>query len=451
MRWTRLARSRRLVSTAFGIVAVWTLLLWLFTPYDHPAILWLRFVRQKAAALTRSPLADQKWLAKPARFRVDWDADVALIIKTGYATQARVAAQLHALDLLPERDGHANSIVVGDFAAEVLLDTVRVPIHDVVATIANDKTLVDAPGRERLVKYKSMSDAIASGDVGRAQKIGREIGWELDALKFIPGLELAYQQMPNRKWYIMLDDDTYVFRPTLRAILAHIDPSKPAYLGNAIGDFKGRFAHGGSAILLSGAAMRKVFGDNRHIVPAARLRSLTETWGDKLVATTFMKAGVYLDERYSHFFNGERPSITRIRPDRFCSPIVSFHGLAQPSQMDQVGELFRDVGGILTWGRLWEICGQPPWSEMPSDYVRTDEDHVGRTDESTLTTPRVGSPEDCARMCNRHYASCLAWTWDSSASKCHISPWVIVGEKAPGRHSGLNMGRLKSLHRACTS
>jgi len=264
-------------------------------------------------------------------------------------------------------------------------------------------------------------------------------------------MDLAYQQMPDRKWYIIVDDDTYLVHGSLRAMLDRLDPSVPAYIGNGVGDFKGRFAHGGSAIIVSGAAMSLLFDQNRDLLPAEIVNSLSETWGDKLVATALQKIGVYLDERFNHFFNGERPEITRIRADRLCSPIISFHGLAQPEQMAAVGDKFRKVKGILLWGSLWKLYKRPSMPAYARTPVRADMDHVGRLDEATMTFKGIEKPELCLKNCNKHYQTCLAWTWDSKDKACHISPWIIVGEHAPGKYSGVNAGRLQRISEKCLS
>lgn len=266
----------------------------------------------------------------------------------------------------------------------------------------------------------------------------------------MPGMDLAYQRLPDRKWYIMVDDDTYLVQGSLRAMLDRLDPTVPAYLGNGVGDFKGRFAHGGSAVIISGAAMSLLFDHNRDLLPAAYVSSLTETWGDKLVATTFQKLGVYLDERFSHFFNGESPSITRIRADRLCSPIISFHGLARPEQMAEVGKQFRHVRGLVTWGHLWKLYGRPDMQEYMSDPIRPDADHVGRLDEATMDISDVDSAEQCLAKCNEHYKTCLAWTWDPMDKECHVSPWIIIGLVTPGKFSGVNAARVLHLAGQCT-
>jgi hypothetical protein len=262
-------------------------------------------------------------------------------------------------------------------------------------------------------------------------------------------MDLVYRRMPGKKWYIMVDDDTFLIQGSLRALLDRLDPSVPAYIGNAVGDFKGRFAHGGSAVIISGAAMSLLFDRNRDLLPAAYADSLTEIWGDKLVATTFQKMGVYIDERFNHFFNGERPEITRIRADRLCAPIISFHGLAQPEKMAAVGDKFRDVKDVQVWGDLWRLYGRPRMEAYETTAIRPDMDHVGKLDEATMTFKGVKDAERCLAHCNKHYKTCLAWTWHSGEKACHISPWIIIGEHSPGKYSGVNVGRIKQLSRQC--
>lgn len=264
-------------------------------------------------------------------------------------------------------------------------------------------------------------------------------------------MELAYQKLAGKKWYMMVDDDTYTVRPSLEAILGHSDPSKPTYLGNAVGDYKGRFAHGGSSFLVSRAAMERLFdGRNTKVIEDAYIKSLTETWGDKLMATTLMKVGVYLDERYNHYFNGERPTITKIAVDRFCSPLVSFHGLTDPAAMRETGRIFRDITAPVYWSQLWKIYGQESLEQWEKTPARPGEDHVGRTDEHTITK-QVKSVEDCAAICQGHGRKCLAWTHDKGKQECSISPWVIIGDRAEGKASGLNLPEVRRLVAKCGS
>ena len=246
---------------------------------------------------------------------------------------------------------------------------------------------------------------------------------------------------------MMLDDDTFLIKPSVRALLGHLNPSEAVYVGNAIGDFKGRFAHGGSAVILSHAAMEQLFERNQPVVEQAYLDSMTETWGDKLVATTLMKIGIYLDERFSHFFNGERPLITRVLPDRFCSPLVSFHGLAEPAQMADTAAMFRGLDRPVLRGELWEIYGQPALDAFSTNPIRRGRDHVGPGDAAPAGH---GSVERCVAACESQ-ADCLAWTWDKASATCRTSRWFIIGDEPEGKYSGLNVARVRLLRDGCSN
>lgn len=223
----------------------------------------------------------------------------------------------------------------------------------------------------------------------------------------------------------------------------------PQYIGNPVGDFKGRFAHGGSAVLISRAAMHRLFRQHPKAVAAAYREALTETWGDKLVATTLIKVGVYLDERYARLFNGEPPPLTRIRPDRFCAPLVGFHGLADPAQMRNATEVLKGIDEVVLWSDVWSIFGGPNISADAKEEPATrDADYVGRVDETTKVVKGVGEAEKCSARCASD-PKCLAWTWTSADSTCKMAPSMILGTKSEGGFSGINAPRAQQLLGRC--
>lgn len=296
--------------------------------------------------------------------------------------------------------------------------------------------------------------------------------------------------MPDRKWFILVDDDTYLIYPSLNFILGHFDPSIPyckwtytlrtrllllttkiqTDLGNAVGDYRQRFAHGGSSIALSRATMQALFAPGNHrAVTKARRASLTETWGDRLLADALLRLGVPVDEDASRFFNGEQPWASRLRPDRLCAPVATFHRLSTAGEMADVGRAFRDAVEPVLWVDLWEMFAhrggrrrqdraadaRPSISQTASPHEygevmpgRAGWDHVGDLDEHTETFAGVKAALGCSRLCSSR-RKCLAWTWDEGKGLCHLSPWVTVGREAPGLRSGLNVDRFRDLVDEC--
>ena len=51
------------------------------------------------------------------------------------------------------------------------------------------------------------------------------------AHKVLPGFKLMYAKWPSADWYIMMDDDTFIFRRALMRLLSRLDPEEKYYIG----------------------------------------------------------------------------------------------------------------------------------------------------------------------------------------------------------------------------
>ena len=58
-------------------------------------------------------------------------------------------------------------------------------------------------------------------------------GWKSDAHKNLPGFKELYKRFPNAKWFIMVDDDTYLIKANLLTVLSKYDHNVPHYFGSA--------------------------------------------------------------------------------------------------------------------------------------------------------------------------------------------------------------------------
>ncbi|KAL9615613.1 MAG: hypothetical protein Q9160_009368, partial [Pyrenula sp. 1 TL-2023] len=425
-------------------------LVFVLLPNDSPVWLAHRFNATRLGIYLHSSSTGDTWLNLPPAFPINITEDVGLIVKTGYGTQHRLPAALEALEMgLASQD----IVAIADFTPidEKLYryNGKDVQLHDALGMMLEDESLNWMRSTPRFEKYLKMTTAIADGKLKVAEEICKSFGWEADAMKLIPGLKYALDLMPQKKWYILMDDDTYIIKPSMRLLLQHLDPDVPQYVGNPVGDYKARFAHGGSSIIFSRPVLQKLFVQSPKVVSAAYSASLTETWGDKLVATTLLKLGIYLDERYERLFNGESPLSTRIRPDRFCLPLVAFHSIKDPQRMREVGNTFTDVEEPVRWRDLWKIYQASGLGNMRARPIRKDEDHVGPIDESTATLTGVDEAEACLNACGKR-SGCLAWAWDAKERSCCISPWMILGEQgSQGTYSGINTRRLEELMDGC--
>ncbi|KAL2163008.1 hypothetical protein VTH06DRAFT_6844 [Thermothelomyces fergusii] len=441
------SRPRLRLRPSVSVALLVFLLLWLVLPYDNVVRLAVRWNAKRLKAALVSP-PSERWVYSRPKYPVDLGKDVVVILKTGYGTRERVPAWLDALGAGNEfKDIFVIADSEGDIAYADGANTRRLHVNDAVAHSLRFHLGAYAE-HPRVTRYSQLAEAIYRRDEATALHLCRGFGWELDAMKFISGLEMVYQVHPHKKWYLLVDDDTYIIQPSLKPLLGHLNPERPHYLGNAVGDFRARFAHGGSAVVLSQAAIRTLIMDQRTLKPIY-VDSLDETWGDRLLAKALLKHGIHLDETYSHMFNGEPPLLTKIRADRLCSPLISFHKLPSPAAMREVGDRFRNVSTPVLWGDLWDMYGRtPPW-EAAGALVSNGRDHVGDPDESTLEIPNVKTAEECERHFERRSRSSLAWSWDAQTKTCLVSHWVVVGEDEPGKVSGINVRRAKQLAAEC--
>jgi hypothetical protein len=135
-------------------------------------------------------------------------------------------------------------------------------------------------------------------------------GWRGDKDKNLPAFHLLRAVYPGKKWYLMLDDDTYVYLDSFAELTSHHsspkDVATPFYTGKTFyvsncgswdrdgknlvepGGPRATFAHGGSGIVLNGAAMDRLY---RNVPQCIRKHSIC--WaGDVQVSLCLRQAGV---------------------------------------------------------------------------------------------------------------------------------------------------------------
>jgi len=196
--------------------------------------------------------------------------------------------------------------------------------------------------------------------------------------------------------------------------------------------------------------MSLLFEHSPTVVDDAIKESTTTIWGDKLLATTLMKVGVYLDESYSLLFNGEPPRMTRIWLDRFCLPLLSFHslGTGKGEAMDELSHALNSVQGPIFWRQLGHIYGLDDFDALEDEPFRQDTNYVGRIDEYGTRLDEVPSYLACSSECLGS-STCLAWAWEQETGSCFNAPWIVIGQPSPGFFSGINAALAKRTAQKC--
>lgn len=212
--------------------------------------------------------------------RVD-PAQVVLVLKTGHAVyQKRLASQLATFASARYGRSSRNTIIISDHN-DTLGDSDLV-IHDVVGPLG------DVPQIAAHRKFAAYLDEVYSLNSTRHSSHESIIpgtnnqGWVVDALKFIPGYQLAAESFPDAHWFLGVDDDTYVVWENVMEFLSLLDHTQEHYLGTpaVMVANKVKFHHGGSIIVLSQAAMRTRFIDHSEGLLQFNLAALELCCGD---------------------------------------------------------------------------------------------------------------------------------------------------------------------------
>lgn len=259
--------------------------------------------------------------------RRDMD-DVFVVLKTGATeSQQKVPVQLRTtLECVP------HYAVFSDYEETIS----GVQTYDVLSNVT-EATMMSEPefgiyhrlqkvGREGLTDEEWGNHE--NGPYGKTNNPG----WKLDKWKFLPMIDGALEAMPDAKWYVFMEADTYIVWPNLINWLAHLDHTRSYYIGSPmqIGDIL--FAYGGSGVILSAQAMKRL--QSYRVQNQAELEKMTaDEWaGDCVLARALDQIRIPLTWAW--------PMMLTTRPweiDHFsegygrqpwCYPAVSYHRMS---------------------------------------------------------------------------------------------------------------------------
>lgn len=159
--------------------------------------------------------------------------------------------------------------------------------------------------------------------------------WTLDKYKKLHILEKAWDLNPDMDWYLHVDADTYVIWPTLVEWLAKLDPTKESYLGSLSFINNLPFGHGGSGMLLSGAAMRNFVVHHNGTAGRWDYKMQHECCADWVLAQILTEYGMSLMNSWPTI-QGEPQSTIPFDGSHWCQPLATMHHVS-PLQAAQMG------------------------------------------------------------------------------------------------------------------
>ncbi len=372
--------------------------------------------------------------------------DVVIIVKAGYAVRHRTSA---CISIFPTSFNRAtNLLVIADYTGEVQDENGDVyPIHDVIGPI--DRAMHSGDGIPlniaSLNTYRALQHSITTFD-GEVplDVLDYQHGWYLDAMKNLPGFELAFRQHSTKNWFFMMDDDTYTHLPSLLALIHRVDslvPNElPLYLGKFLSDSP--WAHGGSGILVNRNALIKLFDYYPETASTFVRQSLTAKLGDWNFGRALAAVRIPAWMPALRYFNGEPAANTRMRADRLCQPIITFHH-ESPQELMRTHALIDKAGQtdkVITWFDPWRWEG-PPLTSLTAqsregwNYITSFHRNREQFDLGIVETSR-----DCSKACDEQ-EGCLAWIL--LGGHCKGAPWFGVGKQEKDAISGVMPERIE--------
>ncbi|KAB8223395.1 hypothetical protein BDV33DRAFT_189028 [Aspergillus novoparasiticus] len=201
-------------------------------------------------------------------------------------------------------------------------------VYDVLANV-NETLKATHPD---FAYYRTIKDYLSSGRDIRLLRTSRQAAWDLDKYKFIHMLVETWERRPGHDWYVFVEADTYLFWGNLVQWLARMDPAKPLYLGSAATFQNEKFAHGGSGVILSREAMKRVLDGDADLAARYDERMHDEIYGDYVLMKALKEKGVELSNKWP-MMQGEKQNTLPFGPGpntgsrHGCQPLITMHSV----------------------------------------------------------------------------------------------------------------------------
>lgn len=297
-------------------------------------------------------------------FVAQQDDDVLLIMKTGGTSMWKRLLVHLTTTLAPERVHPSNMVIYSDMAETVG----PFEIVDVFANMSDAvKASEDFHHYRAQPEYRDHNAYVEAAGV-EGDDWGPPGGWVIDKYKFLPLVRHAGERWPGAKWYVYMEDDTYLFLPSVKQYLARFDAREKHYLGSYAAKTGVVFAHGGAGFALSRGAWEAVFaskesesGEGKEVASSSSSRLEDEyhqyatdhCCGDQVLAKALHDHGVSFgenggDEKFTWGFNPLVHWAFPFSRYNWCSPLLSWHKVHN-----------RDVAQYFALESRWDFASKP--------------------------------------------------------------------------------------------
>ncbi|KAL2171394.1 hypothetical protein VTG60DRAFT_3037 [Thermothelomyces hinnuleus] len=365
--------------------------------------------------------------------------DVLLILKTGSTSMWKRLLIHLTTTLSPARVPPENSVVYSDHPE-------RIGNLDIIDALANvsaaTKALPDFDVYHQNPEYAGRNVYVEAAGVD-GDNYGPPGGWIIDKYKFVPLMQHAGENWPKAKWYIYMEDDAYLFLPSVLSYLSAFDWREPHYLGSYAAKSDIVFAHGGAGFALSRGAWEKTFGLNPNLSSEYEEYTASHCCGDQVLGHALNKYGVRFgenggDEKFTWGFNPVVHWRFGFSRWNWCSPLMSWHKVHN-----------RDVARYFEFENAWDfrkplfhrdffmamiapnLRKRAEWWDNQSGLLR-----VTSANKASPPTPETDfdmalwknaweSADACEAACES-WVSCVQWSYVEDL--CSMDDKVMMGQ-----------------------
>ncbi|KAH7129708.1 glycosyltransferase family 31 protein [Dactylonectria estremocensis] len=391
-----------------------------------------------SAVAEEPPASTQSFKDVPLGEQLTKD-DVLLIVKTGGTTMWKRLLVHLTTTLASERVSPDNVVVYSDYPETIG----RFDIIDVLANMTDS-----AKAMPDFDVYRDQPEYMANNFYAEAAGVngdewGPTGGWIIDKYKFVPLMQHAGENWPAAKWYIYMEDDSYLFLPNLITYLATFDWRKPQYLGSYAAKSDVVFAHGGAGFAVSRGAWEASFGKNSNLTEEYYEYTADHCCGDQVLAHALGKYGVKFgenggDEKFTWGFNPVVHWTFAFSMHNWCHPLLSWHkvhnrDVCQYYELEKAWDFSKPLLHRDFFSQMILPNIQKPlewWDNMANLYEVTSANkdvppHPEDEYDADLWNKAWESVEACSAACTG-WANCIQWTYVEDL--CKMDDKMIMGQ-----------------------
>ncbi|KAF1982464.1 glycosyltransferase family 31 protein [Aulographum hederae CBS 113979] len=320
--------------------------------------------------------------------------DVVVVVKTG-ATEAAIRLPVllkTSLRCVPPE----NVLIFSDMEQDIedFDHHVYDALEGIPESATNDNSDFDVYRKQQELRENGQDAQIPSllSEFEDPRIPGTLAAWTLDKYKNLNMVKRSGTMVPDKKWYIFIDADTYLVWSTTVAWLNARDHKKETFFGSPSYIAGKEFAHGGSGMFLSGGGMQTFLAHNK-TVEKFNKQVQNECCGDFVLALALDDMGIKVTSAWPTI-HGDYPSTIAFGYDRWCHPMATMHHVSV-ADMQQIGlfeqerknpskpllysELYRNLVSRLLSSSLEDWDNSSGWDYHEDDLSYDDCDEKCRT------------------------------------------------------------------------